>query len=119
MTPPNVVDGTGTRRRIEALHAIGWTAVALAPDLGIPVTTARSRVNQWRYANRVTAGTRDLVTEVYQRRRNTPGPSARARLLAARAGCLPPNRWDGHNIDDPAADPTALPEDDDEQAAAA
>ena len=101
------VDSTGTRRRIQALHAIGWTWAALAPELGITRSgvglLARDR-NQTSYAS-----TAQRVAEVYERLcMVTPVGSAakRARTNAARQGWLPPLAW--NDIDDPAEQPAKV-----------
>jgi hypothetical protein len=106
------VDGTGTRRRLQALHALGFTSTALAHELGTDVRTA------WRllHADGVYATTRAAVVVLYERLRHRTPPVenryhaqaiARARNDAQRNGWPPPDRWDDAKIDDPAATPRA------------
>ncbi len=101
---PRFVDATGTRRRINALHAIGWTGTTLgrAYPRG-PVS--KQRVHQWRTAARVTAETRDAWAALYEQLRDTPGPCAHSRILALRTGHQPPTAWAGVDIDNPRAQP--------------
>jgi hypothetical protein len=98
------VDGTGTRRRLQALMAIGWPNRVLAERL----TVLPQRVSQMlhrQYANRATAAT---VCRIYRQLSMCPyaGPGAdRARRYAARNGWVSPLAWDDETIDDPAAKP--------------
>lgn len=101
------VDSTGTRRRIQALHAIGWTWAALAPELGI----TRSGVGLLAGDRNPTsyASTAQRVAEVYERLCMAPpvGSAAkRARTNAARQGWLPPLAWE--DIDDPGEQPAKV-----------
>lgn len=104
------VDATGTRRRLEALGAVGYTSVYLAAELGM----AHTYISKMRQHRTVCLRTARAVTELYKRLAavdpTSVGLSAtsahRARLAAARAGWLPPQKWDG-DIDDPKADPLA------------
>ncbi len=98
------VPATGTRRRLRALSAIGWGLRDLASELDVSLTM----VSDW--ANRRTQVNYDtwvLVTELYETRSATPGPSKRARAHAVAAGLMPPLAWEGIDIDDPRAIPVA------------
>lgn len=97
---PSRVDGTGTRRRLQALIAIGHTGASLADRIGW------SRTNIWNLIlgdGLVSARTAAKVTSVYDQLWNQPGPSTRARNLAAKRGWPPPLAWD--DIEDPDAHP--------------
>lgn len=98
---PRRVDAVGTRRRLQALCALGWARQALADRLGV---TARA-VNYFLKAERVNASTALRVREVYDELWLTPGTSARARADAQRAGWASPLAWDDDEIDDPDASP--------------
>lgn len=101
------VDGTGSTRRIRALLAFGYTAVALADELGL----AESAVgNIARGRAQVRAVTAETIATAYRRLSATPGPSNRSRILAARNGWHGPLAW-GEDIDDPAAQPDTGQED--------
>lgn len=106
-----LVDGTGTRRRICALIALGWPARTIATRLG-----ASSR-NMWELTGPtapvralVTVRLRDAVTRLYDEISLVVPPrsahTTRARNIAAARGWVPPLAWDDDTIDDPAATPT-------------
>jgi hypothetical protein len=103
------VDPTGTRRRIQALVARGFTNHVIAEHLGThPLYVGDLTTN----AN-VTARHARAVTAVYDRLWDadplqlgvTPRGAARSRNLAERNGWPPPAAWDDDAIDDPAARP--------------
>jgi hypothetical protein len=108
--PRSQIDATGTRRRLQALVAIGWAPEALAAQLG------RSAANLRRTMTGLTvhARTAQLVSDLYDRLWDTPAPQATApqrdaaeasRTYAAEHGWLPPLAWD--DIDtDPEPDPS-------------
>lgn len=101
--PAAYLDVTGTRRRLEALAAIGWPTTVVAEHLQL----AWRQVYSWR----TTACTRihrrhaAAVTAVYDQLCATPGPSDRTRRRARTVGLAPPLAWDDHTIDDPTATP--------------
>lgn len=84
------------RRRVEALQRIGYSLTAIndAADLG----------HRWLHTtlhmpgDMVTARSLAKVDVAYRRMQGTPGPSDRARQLAARRGYPSPLAWD--DIDD-------------------
>lgn len=96
------VDVTGTRRRLQALVAIGWTQAELARRLGV----SSSHIQYYLYgdAQTVHVDRHKQVAELFEKLHMIPGPSKRARTTAARNGWAPPLAWD--NIDDPAERPT-------------
>lgn len=104
------VDGTGTRRRLQALTCLGWTQVRLARELGMQ----QRRLNQLVHQDRVGAGNALAIRNLYDRLWETPPPvknrneregARRARVRAEDAGWAPPMAWDEDTIDDPAARP--------------
>ncbi len=112
------VDATGTRRRLQALVAVGWTVAWLAGDLG------RSRTNLRRSmtSHTVTARTAQRVSDMYERLWDAEPPdqlasqrraSEAARAHAARQRWLPPLAWD--DIDeDPDPPSSRTPDEDDD-----
>lgn len=109
-SPDTRVDGTGTRRRLQALMARGWCPAALAAELG----RYGSNVNRILSASLVRDSTRREVAALYDRLWNKPPPSgtkrdaayaARAMQLAAANGWPPPQGWDDEDLDNPAAGP--------------
>jgi transcriptional regulator with XRE-family HTH domain len=111
---PVWVHPAGTRRRLQALTAAGWTTTQLASALGV----TRSAVAHLRNLrqDRVLTVTAASVATLYDRLwwRTPPQPSTtRSERYAERHQWMPPWRWDGADIDDPAAEPlpdTAIPD---------
>lgn len=113
------VGAIGTRRRLQALSAAGWSAGELAVRLGV----SRSAVAQLRTVRqaRVLAATAGDVAVLYDSCWwRTPGGryQARSERYAQARGWVPPWRWDGVDIDDPDARPVTEPEDIDDVAIA-
>ena len=103
LNQPGWIDSTGTRRRLEALATIGWSANAIADHTGLSYRWIRELRRG--KTPRITRNTRDLVARVYDQLWDTPGPCSFARGHATRNGWAPPMAWDEHTIDDPAARP--------------
>jgi hypothetical protein len=96
--PAALIDPTGSRRRIQALQAIGWPMSELVRLLGRPGSNALSHLNanpQCRRSHAI------RITVLYERLRRTPGPSYSAALRAQKQGFAPPSAWDGRHINDP------------------
>jgi len=106
-----IIDGTGTTRRIQALVAIGWSQSSIARRVGIhpanltPLAHGRRSVH---------VGTARAVIDLYDELCMTPAPTgnrhsntSRTRALnyAAAHDWAPPLAWDEDTIDDPAATP--------------
>lgn len=100
-SPHQTVDATGTRRRIQALQAIGWSHREIAARLGINERNTK----RFTTVARVATHTHRRVDLVYRLLQGTPGPSATARRRAGGRGYPPPLLWEGCDIDDPAARP--------------
>ncbi len=107
--PCSRVDATGTRRRLQALVAVGWSAEELAAQLGRRPSSLRRSLT----GESVTARTALEVATLYERLWNVPPPRATSKQRAvaddARAhavvqGWLPPLAWD-----DIESDPTPPP----------
>lgn len=107
------VPGIGTRRRLQALAALGWCRGQLATrvdlDPGNLAKTLRSPT--------VTASTARAARRLYDELWDTPPPqttpgearaAARARGHARRHGWAPPLAWDDDTIDDPVATPAGV-----------
>lgn len=97
---PMLIDSTGTRRRLQALAAIGWTAQHIGDRMGgfsarhVQMLLTRDLVH------RKTAG---QVADVFEQLSGTPGPSKITRSRAEAKGWAPPLAWDEGAIDDPRA----------------
>lgn len=110
---PRAVASTGTRRRIQALVALGHSMARIAGALDISQQAA------WNMANRPTAYTRRAtavrVANLYDSWSMrlpdmTPGAARKqalyARTVAKKRGFAPPLAWD--DIDDPAEQPYGI-----------
>lgn len=95
------VDGTGTRRRLQALMALGWTSSALGVELG----TAQNAVVAMAKRQWVTSASAAAVRVLYDKLSMTLGPSGLSRQRAAAKGWVPALAWDDDTIDDPTAEP--------------
>lgn len=110
--PAARVDATGTRRRLQALVATGWSQRSLARMLASAGT--RPAWGLIHGQPHVTVATERAVRALYARLWDQPPPettrderyaAAVARRCAARHGWEPPLAWDDDEIDDPAAQP--------------
>jgi DNA-directed RNA polymerase specialized sigma24 family protein len=98
------VDATGSRRRLQALAAIGHTFTSIGRAIGL-TPTAIGRISLGQRPN-VLAGTAQDITALYRSWCQQPGPSQAARSRARREGWPGPLAW-GDNIDAPDATPDA------------
>lgn len=100
-----MVDGCGTRRRVQALVAVGWAQNRLAEHLGMD----RASLNRsLRGSSPVRCGTARAVRSLYDELWDQPPPEAthrdkisasRARNYARERGWLPPQAWDDDLLD--------------------
>lgn len=105
-----LVDGTGTRRRLRALVALGWPAKQIGARLGFSSRTTwqltRPDVPE---SQPVRVGTRDAVRRAYDELCLTVPPPSRFRTRAVNIAAAnhwpPPLAWDD-DIDDPHARPS-------------
>lgn len=93
------VPAVGARRRIQALHAIGWSCLDI-----IPTGSVASRAAQ-PHRKVVSAATWRQVAEAYDRLSMTHGNGRQAARRARKNGWPPPLCWDDDDIDDPKAEP--------------
>lgn len=101
------IDATGTRRRMQALVAIGWPVRHIATHAGLHPTTTRIPDA----GGRVYVATAKAVAATYDRLRHrrptahgvTAAHMQRAKNLGSRNGWPPPTYWDQHpgEIDNP------------------
>lgn len=101
-----LVPGTGTRRRLQALMALGWSSHRLDAEMG----QRRSYTSRLITADSViNAATATKVAALYDRLCMTPPPpktATRVRNYAAKQGWVPPLAWD--DIDTDPEPPAAL-----------
>jgi transcriptional regulator with XRE-family HTH domain len=108
------IDGTGTRRRIQALIAVGWSCPKLEARLGL----SKNWTDQLLKGGNVTPANAEKVRALYDELwdKRPPEPQGRyektalARTLrwAQESGFALPLAWDDETIDDPAAEPVGL-----------
>jgi hypothetical protein len=105
------VPADGTRRRLQALVAVGWSQSALARRLGMEPTNFFGLLGRTQVRADTARAARALYEELWNRTprvetRHQRASITRARKLAAARGWLPPVAWDDDLIDlteDPAA----------------
>lgn len=95
-----MIDATGTRRRIQALVALGWTHGQIGERCGGVCAEA---VHAWRVHDKVWRVTADKVATAYEAMCMTVPPEtnkserarvARSKGMARRHGFVPPLAWD-------------------------
>jgi DNA-binding CsgD family transcriptional regulator len=104
------VDGSGTRRRLQALAAAGHALSVLAPRLGMALPNVCRLLRDPRVAAATARAVRSLYDELWDAAPDESTPqaarrAARARRGAVRRGWPLPLAWDDDTIDDPAAGP--------------
>ena len=96
---------TGTRRRLQALAAIGWNSDALAEITGIHP----KQIQEYTSANTrrafVYLSTARTVADAYNKLSMTHGPSHITAGRAKAKGWAPPLAWDDDDLDNPNAKP--------------
>lgn len=109
-----MTDATGTRRRMQALVALGHTFGRLGPALGMTQAGASHIANSTR--NTVRTATADRVTTLYEQWSMTLPPqttstdrknAAYARTVARRNHWAVPLAWEGLDMNDPNTEPYA------------
>jgi hypothetical protein len=106
----NVIDGTGTRRRMQALAVAGWPSKAVHRHVNVGGSQTIERL---RFRTKVTArlarAIRDFYDDVAAKTAEDygvkPSFATRTRTYAARSQWAGPEAWDSDTIDDPEANP--------------
>jgi len=96
-------DSTGTRRRIQALVAIGWTQKRIANLARLDDAT----MFRLMHSTTCTAATARTIAEIYDLCWQSPLDNQRMRRFAQRRGWVSPLAWHDDEIDDPQARPAA------------
>lgn len=110
LAPGLIVDGTGTRRRLQALVAIGWSMSKLAQGMDMLPSNFGTTIHG---RQEVTVATANKARALYEQLWDKPAPPSgrhgavpiRARNYARRSGWHVPMAWDDETIDDPTATP--------------
>lgn len=98
-----LIDGTGTRRRLQALCAAGWPSRLLAERLYVD----RSAVEHWRNQPTISRVNAAKISSLYDEIGVDEGPSSISKASGRRNRWPTPIEW-GLDIDDPAAKPLNL-----------
>lgn len=121
-TLDSTIDGRGTRRRLHALQALGWSGTVLAHHLGVD----DALVGRWSRAEHVTRSTATRVAALYERLSGSVPPArtpaekvsvTKARRHAARNGWVTPLAWDDIDTDEHPAPTVVVHLDDVDQVA--
>jgi len=97
------VPALGTRRRLQALVAFGYSRTQLCQRIGMDITNGCRLFRDDQAA--VTAATARTVEALFRELHMTPGLSVRARNEGRRRGWPMPMEWEEDTIDDPNAVP--------------
>lgn len=97
------VDGRGTRRRIQALYAMGWNAEQIAEHAGTTRTVIK-KLGIERGNGQLLRNSVAMVERAYDQLHAKPGPCDQVRQIARRKGYPSPWAWD--DIDRDEAPPT-------------
>jgi hypothetical protein len=109
--PRAYIDATGSRRRVQALAAIGWSFPEQVARMGRKQRSGLQKILRGGLTTTVTAeAIRALYDELWD---TLPDPQTvpekiaviKTRNLAKRKGWAPPLAWDDDAIDDPDAEP--------------
>lgn len=92
-----MVDAEGSRRRVRALAAIGWSFAELGRRLGGVTGEAIGNMTLQRVVHRDTAA---RVSELFEALCMTPGPSTITRRRAEAKGWAPPLAYDDIDVDE-------------------
>ena len=104
-TTPRLVDATGTRRRTQALAAVGWSSTAIGVRLGMRPERARNLIHKYRVQASVSPDIAARVAALYDQLAGQTGTSWAAATHAWHAHWPDPSAWIGVDIDDPDARP--------------
>jgi hypothetical protein len=112
--PQRIVDGTGSRRRIEALATLGYSVASTVRRVGMIRNNAYPLMHKGAGIEAVTA---IKIRELYDELWNKPYEpdewrqkiaANRTRNMAAQKGWAPPLAWDDETIDNPKARPRGV-----------
>lgn len=103
------VDSVGLKRRVRALHRMGWRLEDIAREAGYTGNHPSSWLNNiMRHQKKVHLKTHARICGAYDRLCMKPGPSEHGRKIAIKRGWPPPLAWNDEDIDDPAARPQGV-----------
>lgn len=109
------VPALGATRRLQALHALGWSQRLLSKALDVEPSTLTRLTHEM--GGSITVATDRTIRSLYKRISMTPPPQdtsmeqasvARAKREAQLNGWAPPLAWDDEDLDDPKARPHGM-----------
>lgn len=108
LLPPRLIDATGSRRRLQALMAIGWPSRELALRIGRDGGSLGTLT--WGQTHpRITTKQAAAIAQLYDEIWDQAGPSEETRRRSIDKGWAPPLYWTDEEIDDPAFVPDYQP----------
>lgn len=107
----NIIDGTGTRRRMQALAAAGWSSHDVHRHVGSGHKQTFERLcTRDKVTARLARAVRDFYDEYSAKKPEEygvePWIAERTRAYATKQDWAPAIAWDDDTIDDPAAEPS-------------
>lgn len=113
LAPGRRVASTGTRRRLQALIALGWSRARLAAAMGVTEHALGRAITGTQCTVRTALAARRVYADLWDQA--PPAATSPERQAATRArndarahGWVPPLAWDDDTIDDPAAMPAGM-----------
>lgn len=105
-----LLDGTGTLRRLHALHARGWSRRALAAELGVATYSLGYIEQRGTATGSMARAVRDLYDRLWDQQPPNGTQQEQAAITttlrwAAQNRWQPPAAWDDETIDDPTSRP--------------
>lgn len=97
------IPATGTRRRLQALAAAGWTMGWVAEQLGVSLAMVSDTALN---SEQVTAARARQIRDIFNAHAYKPGPSDLCRRRSIGKGWAPAAAWD--DIDDPTENPRGI-----------
>lgn len=102
--PPRFVNKVGSKRRVNALQALGWSAEDLSVRMGFSRAYLNVAINR-EGRDYILRATARRIADIYDELSMTFPPetpcTSRQRAAAKKKGWLPPLAWDDDRIDDP------------------
>lgn len=100
-----LVDATGTHRRLRALATVGWSIKALECTAGLDRYALDGLRDSPKVSYERSMQVRRLYDELWDKQAPEGASSIQAKAAARKSGWPPPAAWDDDEIDDPTAKP--------------
>lgn len=99
------VDHCGSRRRLQALMWLGWSAGDIASRIGYRRSTVYNAATE---RGGISVRFAQSIAALYEQISHLPGPSKQTATKARRRGYAPPLAWDDEKIDNPRCRPSRI-----------